>query len=90
MREPLTSSPLTWYPWDGDLPAAAAFPSLSERLYLDDIILVSGQGELHRGGVGFHDVGATVAILFVEHLVTNGASRVESQSTEAAATNTIS
>lgn len=68
-REALTSSPLTWYPWDSDLLAAAAVAPLSKRLYLDDIILISGQSQLHRGGVGFHDIGMTVSILFVEHLM---------------------
>lgn len=70
MREALTSSPLTWYPWDGDLLAAAAVTPLSKWLYLDDIILISGQSQLHGGGVGFHDIGVTVSILFVEHLMT--------------------
>lgn len=78
-------SPLTWYPRDGDLPATAAFPSLSKRLYLDDIVLISGQGELHGGRVGFHDVGAAVTILLVQHLRTDGASRQSF-----AATSTIS
>lgn len=78
-REVLSSSPLTWYPWDGDLPATATFSSLSKWLYLDDIILISGEGKLHRGGVGFHDVGAAVSILFVQHLRTNGESQVKSQ-----------
>lgn len=72
-------SPLTWYPRDGDLLATAAIPSLSKRLYLNDIILISGQGKLHRGGVGFHDVGVAVLILLVEHLVTNGRSQLKSQ-----------
>lgn len=69
-REALTSSPLTWYPWDSDLLAAAAVPPLSKWLYLDDIILISGQSQLHGGGVGFHDTGMTVSILFVEDLMT--------------------
>lgn len=30
ISEPLTSSPLTWYPWNGDLPAAAALPAFSK------------------------------------------------------------
>lgn len=71
MREALTSSPLTWYPWDGDLSATATFPSLSEWLYLDDIILISGQCQLHRSGVGFHDIGAAVSVLLVQHLRVN-------------------
>lgn len=67
-REALTSSLLTWYPRDGDLPATVAIPALSEGLYLDDIILVGGQRQLHGGGVGLHDVGVAVPILLVEHL----------------------
>lgn len=66
----LTSSPLTWYPWDSDLLAAAAVPPLSKWLYLDDIVLIGGQSQLNGGGVGFHDIGVTVSILFVEHLMT--------------------
>lgn len=77
-----TSSPLTCYPRDGDLLATAAIPPLSKRLYLNDIILVSGQGKLHRGGVGFHDVGVAVLILLVEHLVTNGRSQLKSRATQ--------
>lgn len=68
----VTSSPLTCYSWDSDLPAAAAFPSLSKWFDLDDVILIGGQSQLYRSGVGFHDVGAAVSILLVQHLRTRG------------------
>lgn len=50
--------------------AAAALAALSKGLDLDDVLLVGGEGELHRGGVGLHDAGPTVPVPFVEHLQT--------------------
>lgn len=84
-REGLTSSLLTWYPRDGDLPATVAISALSKRLYLDDIILIGGQRQLHRGGVGLHDVGVAVPILLIEHLRRSW----ESAAAAAGAANTI-
>lgn len=84
-REALTSSLLTWYPRDGDLPATVAIPALSEGLYLDDILLIGGQRQLHRGGVGLHDAGVAVLILLVEHLRRSR----ESAAAAAGAANTI-
>ena len=64
----LSGVPLTCYPGDGDLPAAAALPSLSEGLDLDDVLLVGGQGQLHGRRVGLHDVGGAVSVPLVQHL----------------------
>lgn len=58
----------TWYPGDGDLPAAVAVAALAKGLDLDYVVLVGGQRQLHRGGVGLHDAGVAVAILLVQHL----------------------
>lgn len=59
---------LTWYSGDGDLPAAVAIAALSEGLDLDYVVLVGGQRQLHRGGVGLHDAGVAMPILLVQHL----------------------
>lgn len=59
---------LTWYPGDGDLPAAVAVAALSEGFDLDNVVLVGGQRQLDRGGVGLHDAGVAVPILLVQHL----------------------
>ena len=71
----LSGVPLTCYPGDGDLPAAAALASLSEGLDLDDVLLVGGQRQLHGRRVGLHDVGGAVSVPLVQHLQTERGGR---------------
>lgn len=59
---------LTCYLGDGNLAAAAAFPTLTEGFNLDDIVLVDRQRQLQRGGVSLHHTGAAVFVLAVHHL----------------------
>lgn len=54
--------------WDPDLFAAAAIAAVAEGLYLDDIVLVKGQGELHRGPVGFDHRCAALPVPPVQNL----------------------
>lgn len=58
----------TCYLGDGNLTAAAAFPSLAERFNLDDVVLVDWQRQLQGGGVGLHHTGTAVFVLAVHHL----------------------
>lgn len=53
---------------DGNLTAAAAFPSFTEWFNLDDIVLVDGQWQLQGGGIGLHHAGMAVLVLAVHHL----------------------
>lgn len=58
----------TCYLRDGDLAAAAAFPSLTEGFNLDDVVLVDWQRQLQGGGVCLHHAGTAVFVLAVHHL----------------------
>lgn len=58
----------TCYLGDGDLAAAAAFPSLTEGFDLDNVVLVDRQRQLQGRGVGLHHAGAAVFVLAVHHL----------------------
>lgn len=58
----------TCYLGDGNLTAAAAFPSLTEGFDLDHVVLVDRQRQLQGGGVGLHHTGTAVFVLAVHHL----------------------
>lgn len=59
---------LTWDLWDPDLLTAAAIAPVAEGLYLDDVVLVKGQGEFHRGPVGFNHWCAALPVPPVQNL----------------------
>lgn len=63
---------LTWYLWNSDLFTAAAITPVTERLYLYDVVLIKGQGELNGGFISFYYRRAALPVPPVQNLQQRG------------------